>query len=101
LNEKRRLEGSPPFRHGVGICSGPVLAGNTGSRDHPAYALIGNTVNRASRIQELTKELDCDILIARETRDMLRGEFPLREKGVYEVKGHMTPVEIYEVSADD
>ncbi|MCF8028511.1 MAG: HAMP domain-containing protein [Desulfobacteraceae bacterium] len=101
LNEKRRLEGSLPFRHGVGICSGPVLAGNTGSRDHPAYALIGDTVNRASRIQELTKELDCDILIARETREMLRGEFPLREKGVYEVKGHMTPVEIYKVLADD
>ena len=101
LNEKRRLEGSPPFRHGVGICSGPVLAGNTGSRDHPAYALIGDTVNRASRIQELTKELDCDILIARETRDMLRSDFPLREKGVYEVKGHMTPVETYAVTADD
>mgnify|MGYP006289429355 CR=1 FL=1 len=101
LNEKRRLEGSPPFRHGVGICSGPVLAGNTGSRDHPAYALIGDTVNRASRIQELTKELDRDILIARETRDMLRGDFPLRQKGICEVKGHMTPVEIYEVLAHD
>ncbi|MBA2880908.1 class 3 adenylate cyclase [Desulfosalsimonas propionicica] len=101
LNEKRRLQGSPPFRHGVGICSGPVLAGNTGSRDHPAYALIGDTVNRASRIQELTKELDCDILIARETRELLRAEYRLREKGAYKVKGHMKPVETYELIADD
>ncbi|MBS0012938.1 MAG: adenylate/guanylate cyclase domain-containing protein, partial [Desulfobacterales bacterium] len=101
LNEKRRLQGSPPFRHGVGICSGPVLAGNTGSRDHPAYALIGDTVNRASRIQELTKELDCDILIARETRELLRAEYRLREKGAHKVKGHMKPVETYELIADD
>ncbi len=101
LNEKRRLEGKPPFSHGVGICSGPVLAGNTGSRNHPSYALIGDTVNTASRIQELTKEIGGDILIARDTRDILKGGFNLRSRGTRTVKGYKTPVEIYEVTDND
>lgn len=101
LNRERFQKGKPPFAHGVGICSGPVLAGNTGSKNHPSYALIGDTVNKAARIQALTKELECDILIARETRDMLRGSFSLHKKGVYSVKGHNRPVEAYEVLEGD
>lgn len=97
LNAKRKQEGKQLFRHGVGICSGTVLAGNTGSTDHPAYALIGDTVNKASRIQELTKDLGCDILIARETRDRLRSSFPLRKREEQSLKGHTSPVEVYEV----
>jgi hypothetical protein len=42
----------PTFRHGVGICTGTVLAGNTGSEDRLSYALIGDSVNLGSRIQE-------------------------------------------------
>ncbi|MFO7861276.1 MAG: ATP-binding cassette domain-containing protein [Desulfosalsimonas sp.] len=59
-----RFEGKPPFSHGVGVCSGPVLSGNTGSRNHPSYALIGDIVNTASSIQELTKEFETDVLIS-------------------------------------
>ena len=97
LNAKRRQQGKPLFRHGVGICSGMVLAGNTGSTDHPAYALIGDTVNKASRIQELTKDLGCDILIARDTRDRLRFPFSLRSQDKQSIKGHTSPVEVFEV----
>ena len=41
LNETRVANGKPPFAHGIGICTGEVLAGNTGSEDHLSYALIG------------------------------------------------------------
>ncbi len=99
LNAKRKQEGKQLFRHGVGIWSGRVLAGNTGSTDHPAYALIGDTVNKASRIQELTKDLDCDILIGRETRNRLRTSFALRRREQQPVKGHSHPLEVYEVLA--
>ena len=54
---ERASEGKPPFAHGIGIHSGDVLAGNSGSNEQLAYALIGNTVNVASRIQGLTREL--------------------------------------------
>ncbi|MFO7860069.1 MAG: adenylate/guanylate cyclase domain-containing protein [Desulfosalsimonas sp.] len=97
LNEKRENAGKPSFQHGVGICSGPVLAGNTGSRDHPSYALIGDTVNKAARVQELTKEFGCEILIARETRDMLSMRFSVEPKEARVFKGFSTPIETFEV----
>jgi class 3 adenylate cyclase len=97
FNEKRLKLGKPTFSNGVGICSGPVLAGNTGSKDHPVYGLIGDTVNIASRIQEMTKDFSCDILIARQTRDLLREKFSLRSRGKHPIKGHAATIEIFEV----
>jgi class 3 adenylate cyclase len=75
------------------------LAGNTGSKDHPAYGLIGDTVNKASRIQELTKDFSCDILIARQTRELLQGGFDLRARGEHAVEGYFHKVEAFEVIA--
>lgn len=97
FNEKRLDLGKPDFRHGVGICSGPVLAGNTGSRDHPAYGMIGDTVNMASRLQDMTKDFSCDILIASQTRDLLKDDFKIHSRGEHPIKGHASTMEIFEV----
>lgn len=98
LNRKRREAGKPAFKHGIGICSGPVLAGNSGSKNQPAYALIGETVNKASRIQELTKKHDSEILVCGETAGMLLRSHNLREKGSCSIKGHVNPVTVYEMT---
>lgn len=97
LNRKRKTAGEPEFVHGIGICSGPVLAGNTGSKNHPSYALIGETVNKASRIQELTKEMGGDILICRNTFDLLKDSHDFKEKGSCFIKGHNQPVSVLEI----
>ncbi len=97
LNEKRTRAGKPPFQHGVGICSGPVLAGNTGSRHHPSYALIGDTVNKASRLQELTKKFDCDILIGQKTRDLLHNGIATEAKETATIKGTQRAIAVHEV----
>src|SRR5581483_2791513 len=55
LNEARRRAGKPPLRHGIGVHTGTVLAGNIGASERLSYALVGDTVNLASRIQDLTK----------------------------------------------
>lgn len=95
LNRDRNSEGKPSFRHGIGIHTGVVLAGNTGSEDRLSYALIGDTVNLASRIQDLTKVLNCDILISEETISRLKRSFPLKREGPRAVKGHSRPVVVY------
>ncbi len=97
LNEQRVAQGKPPFAHGIGICTGEVLAGNTGSEDHLSYALIGNTVNLASRLQDLTKSFHCDILISEETVKRLRHPFNLKEQPPQQVKGYSRPVTVYQV----
>jgi len=95
LNRLRAKEGKCPFRHGIGIHSGSVLAGNTGSKDRLSYALIGNTVNLASRIQALTKSVQCDILISEAAVRRLKTPYPLKKESAKRVKGFSRPVTVY------
>lgn len=95
LNGAREKAGKPPFAHGIGICTGTVLAGNTGSENRLSYALIGDTVNLASRIQELTKRFHCDILISQETIRNLGPPFQLEEMPSQSVKGYSKPIRVY------
>lgn len=95
LNHQRSREGRPEFAHGVGIHTGPVLAGNSGSEDQLAYALIGSTVNVASRIQDLTKTWEWDILVSRAAADGLTPGHRLEDGQSCLVKGYSQPVLIY------
>jgi adenylate cyclase len=97
LNRERTVQGSASLSHGIGIHSGMVLAGNTGSEEQPAYALIGDTVNIASRIQDLTREADCAILASQETVKQLKGGYRMDEQPARLVKGYSRPVVVYRI----
>jgi adenylate cyclase len=101
LNQHRIKEGKAIFRHGIGICTGEVLAGNTGSEDRLSYALIGDTVNLASRIQGLTKTFHCDILVSEETVKMLEHSFHMQKELPQSVKGYSRPITVYRVLEQD
>lgn len=98
LNQVRSAQGLAIFSHGVGLHSGPVLAGNSGSEEQSSYALIGDTVNVASRIQSISKELEWDILASRETVSRLSFDCPAQEVGPHAIKGYSKPVVIYKVA---
>jgi adenylate cyclase len=97
LNEERKRQGLQPFRHGVGIHTGDVLAGNTGSEDQLTYTLIGDTVNLASRIQSHTKVLKYDILASEETVKGLEDFFTLEEGATTILKGYSKPLTLFRV----
>jgi len=95
LNRERTAEGKTPFAHGIGIHSGSVLAGNSGSEDQSAYCLIGNTVNVAARIQGLTREIGCDILISEETVEQLSVSPKMEQLPPRQVKGYSKSITVY------
>ena len=77
-NAARERAGKIPLRHGIGIHTGSVLAGNIGSAERHSYALVGDPVNLASRIQSLTKEFGSDILVS--ARHSPSARLPLRPR---------------------
>lgn len=95
LNKRLAGEGIPPIAHGVGIHTGPVLAANIGSADRSAYSLIGNTVNLASRIQGLTKELHTDILVSEAIQSLLSDQYNFHPMPEITVKGKSDPIRVF------
>jgi adenylate cyclase len=64
LNTDYASELREPIRFGIGVNGGDVIVGDVGYRDHTVFTVIGDPVNVASRLQDLTKELQCEALIA-------------------------------------
>jgi len=97
VNEGLERQGYASLKHGVGIHSGPVVAANIGSPDRMVYDLVGDTVNLASRIQELTKAFSADIIISAATRKPLPDTVQVEKLPAASVKGIKEAVEIYRV----
>ena len=55
-----------PIRFGVGVNAGIVIAGDIGYERHAQFTVIGDVVNVASRLQDLTRTLDCEVLMSEE-----------------------------------
>jgi adenylate cyclase len=94
-NAARARGGRPPLHNGIGIHTGTVLAGNIGSADRLSYALVGDAVNLASRLQGLTRELGADVLVSGTTRAQIDGDLPLTPLPAVKVKGRTAEVEVY------
>jgi adenylate cyclase len=97
FNARRRSEGKPPIRAGIGICTGDVICGNIGSERRMDFTVIGDSVNVASRIEKLNKVYQTDILISRSTCERLGETFAARLVDVVRIRGRQRAIEIYEV----
>jgi class 3 adenylate cyclase len=101
LNHELKENGLKPLRHGIGIHTGRVLAGNIGSPEFLSYALVGKTVNLAARIQELNKHFESDILMSADTRSALITPLAaIQEQPLY-VKGVEQMVTVYRLPPGD
>jgi adenylate cyclase len=96
-NARREAAGKPALRHGIGIHTGTVLAGNIGGAERLSYALVGDPVNLASRIQGLTKDFRVDILISEATRKSIDPAVTVEELPAVRVKGRAEEVNVYKV----
>jgi len=57
-----------PIRFGVGIHGGEVIVGDIGYRDHMVFTALGDAVNVAARLQDMTKALTCEVVVSDEVR---------------------------------
>jgi adenylate cyclase len=89
----------PELRVGFGLATGELVAGNVGSSRKLEYTVIGDPVNLAARLQELTTELHTDVLMSAETARRASSVARLRSLGEIEVRGRAEAVEVY--SAED
>ena len=81
---------------GVGVNSGPVVAGTVGGGGRVEFTVIGDTVNTAARVEAATRETGDDVLITEYTRELLpEGRFEFEERPPVPLKGKRTKVKLW------
>ena len=100
FNVEQVARGKVEIQIGVGIASGQVVAGYTGTKHRATSACVGDTVNVAARLEAQTKELGRPILIDENTRGGLDAGIAVEAQGELPLKGKREPVKVYAVSVD-
>lgn len=88
-------------RIGIGVNSGPVVAGTVGGGGRLEFTVIGDAVNTAARVEKATRETGDELLITEATRCLLRADHgPFEEREPVELKGKSETVVLYAPVAD-
>jgi adenylate cyclase len=93
VNRRRRRSGTPAIRFGVGLHVGAVMHGNVGSPDRLGFNVVGPAVNRAARLESLTKSTGEPLLLSAELAALLAR--PVRTLGRFELKGVPEPQTVF------
>jgi adenylate cyclase len=89
------------FVMGVGLNSGPVMAGNIGSEQRVEYTALGDTTNTASRLEGMTKGSGHMLFVADSTRERLRHPpDDLVLVGELEVRGRLAAVPVWTIATE-
>ena len=87
-----------PIRFGIGIHGGEVIIGDIGYRDHMVFTALGDAVNVAARLQDMTKSLGCEAIVSEEVRITAGvAEDTLPQQQV-EIRGRSEPMIVRSVS---
>lgn len=104
-NQQRTAQGSSPVRIGIGVQYGPVVLGDVGTEDFVEFTVIGDTVNTASRLQQATRSLGCNLVVGQQLVNAIKDESQaannanlldkLQHHGDFAIRGRTQPVEIW------
>src|SRR5258708_35821628 len=94
LNRDMASELSQPLRLGIGIHTRPVIVGDMGYGEATQLTAIGDVVNTASRLESLTKEHACELVISAETAHHAALALDALPRTTIMIRGRETPMEI-------
>ena len=97
FNAELAAAGKTPIRIGIGIASGEMVAGYTGTNERATYTCIGDTVNVASRLEGHTRAAQRGILIDQATRSGLSERITVEPLGPVPLKGKTVAVDVFSV----
>ena len=97
FNREQVLRGAMEIRIGIGIASGPVIAGFTGTQQRVTYTCVGDTVNLAAHLEAHTKVVGQPILIDENTRSGLGDGIRTESHGPVQFKTRSQSVPVYSV----
>ena len=99
LNAERTAVGKPALAIGVGLASGDVIAGYTGTQERATYTCVGDTVNLAARLEAQTKSAGRAILMDAATHAALAGRLATESLGEVQLKGKSAPVPTFALAS--
>jgi adenylate cyclase len=94
LNQFLKNDLREPIRFGIGIHGGEVIVGDIGYRDHTVFTALGDAVNVAARLQDMTKGLGCEVIFSDEVRataSLPDDALPLHD---VEIRGRAEPMSV-------
>jgi adenylate cyclase len=95
FNAERKALGEPPVQIGVGIATGEMIAGYTGTQQRATYTCVGDVVNVAARLEAHTKVIGRGIAVDGATYAALQQRIPMERFGFMDLKGKSLPTEVY------
>lgn len=101
LNRRLRFEGKPQIKIGIGIHTGPVMAGSMGGSRRLNYSVVGDTVNVASRLESMNKTVTSEnpynLLISGKTYAYIRKHYRAQSVGATQLRGREKATMIYSI----
>jgi adenylate cyclase len=99
LNEFLKHDLREPIRFGIGIHGGEVIIGDIGYRDHMVFTALGDAVNVAARLQDMTKILGCEAIVSEEVRATAGLPADALPKQEVEIRGRTEPMIVRSVAS--
>lgn len=101
LNKSLQKQGKPLIKIGIGIHTGPVMAGSLGGARRLNYSVVGDTVNVAARLEAFNKEVTADnpyhLLVSGKTYRYVRNFYRGKPVGVTQLRGRKQETVIYSI----
>lgn len=98
FNEKYRDKLGCEITIGIAINLGEVVIGNIGSEEHISYTAIGDTVNTASRMVEVTKTLPNSVIVGKSVYESVKDYVVAESLGEIKFRGKENSVELYKIT---